>query len=101
WAYVYIETYIGITCCDDFSATVVPVLSHFCNHDAWPAAFDSCKGIGQLLSLFKTFVIFHLFAVYAAKGFYLCFITAENEFERSAYFTQCRTIAGSVYRKFQ
>ena len=54
---VHVEADVGIACCDDFGAAVVPVLSHFGNHDAGTAPIEGSELVGKLAGSFVGLVV--------------------------------------------
>ena len=54
---VHVEADVGIACGNDFGAAVVPVLSHFGNHDAGTAPIEGSELVGKLAGSFVGLVV--------------------------------------------
>ena len=100
-SHIYVETTVGITCCNYFCTTVVSVLSHLGNHDTRTAAFLLCKFFGQFASSCEVCILFTFWWVHAWYSSDYCFITSYNCFTSIRNLAQGSTDMSCLYSQFQ
>ena len=100
-SHIHVEAEVCITGGNNFSSTVVSVLTHFSDHDTRTTSCHFCKLVSQLFCFLEVFVFLGNARIYSAHGSDNCFITSYNFFTCIRDFSQRSSLLGCVNCQFQ
>ena len=100
-SHIHVETKVCVTRSNNFSTSVVSVLTHFSDHDTRTTSCHFCKLVCQFFGFLEVFVFLGNTWIYSAHGSDNCFITSCNFFTCVRDFSQRGSLLGCVYGQFQ